>query len=196
MDSSRHRRAATEFGRLVDGTSPDQLGDTTPCTEFTVRDVINHVTGGADDVRDRVRARVRSRTTSSAAARGRHPRRRLRARRTPPRSTRSGPRSATPGALDGNVDLPFGEMPREAALAIAVFDVDGARAGTSPRPPASRSASPTTEVGSRDSRSARELQVDELRDGSEFGRGGRHRRRRAASGTASSPTPAARPDRG
>ena len=39
--------AGNEFGRLVDGTRPDQLDDRTPCANFTVRDLINHVASGA-----------------------------------------------------------------------------------------------------------------------------------------------------
>jgi uncharacterized protein (TIGR03086 family) len=38
--------SATEFGRLVD-TRPDQLDDPTACADFTVRDLINHIVGGA-----------------------------------------------------------------------------------------------------------------------------------------------------
>jgi uncharacterized protein (TIGR03083 family) len=36
-----------ETGRIVDGITPDQLGNATPCTEWSVRDVINHITGGS-----------------------------------------------------------------------------------------------------------------------------------------------------
>ena len=43
--------------KLVDNTTPEQLSEKTPCTEWTVRDLLNHVTGGSitvdgHDVRD------------------------------------------------------------------------------------------------------------------------------------------------
>ena len=34
-------------GRVVDRIEPDQLDNPSPCTEWTVRDVLNHITGGA-----------------------------------------------------------------------------------------------------------------------------------------------------
>ena len=34
------------------GIEPDQLDNPSPCDAWTVRDVLNHITGGADDVRD------------------------------------------------------------------------------------------------------------------------------------------------
>jgi uncharacterized protein (TIGR03086 family) len=112
----------TEFGRLVAGTAPEQLGATTPCTEFSVRDVINHVTGGAtmfasafengavpDEELGRIMAGdllgddpVAAYTAASERVQAAY---------------------HAPGALEGMVALPFGEMPREAAIGIAVFDV-------------------------------------------------------------------------
>lgn len=111
----------TEFGRLVDGTAPEQLDATTPCTEFTVRDLINHVTGGATmfaagfehgSVPDEELAVIMGDnlgddpSTAYAAA-----------------SARVQAAYHAPGALEGTVSLPFGEFPREAAMGIAVFDV-------------------------------------------------------------------------
>jgi uncharacterized protein (TIGR03086 family) len=111
----------TEFGRLVDGTRADQLDDRTPCTEFTVRDVINHVTGGAtmfasafehgavpDDELAVIFGDLVGDDPSGAYAKA---------------SARVQAAYHAPGALDGTVTLPFGEFPREAALGIAVFDV-------------------------------------------------------------------------
>ena len=112
--------AGTEFGRLVDGTAPDQLGDTTPCTEFTVKDVINHVTGGAlmfavgleqgsvpDDELATIMGDCVGDDPAGAYAAA---------------NARLHAASHAPGALDGMVSLPFGELPREAAMGIAVFD--------------------------------------------------------------------------
>lgn len=110
-----------EFGRLVDGTAPEQLDDETPCTEFTVRGVINHVIGGAtmfgaafehgsvpDDEMAKVMGDMVGDDPSAAYAAA---------------SARVQAAYHAPGALEGTVAMPWGEMPREAALGIAVFDV-------------------------------------------------------------------------
>jgi len=112
----------TEFGRLVEGTKPEQLADQTPCTEFTVRDVINHVAAGAtmwaiafeqgsvpdDQLGEIMGGDVLGDDPSAAYAMA---------------SDRIQAAYHADGALDGTVTLPFGEVPREAALGIAVFDV-------------------------------------------------------------------------
>ena len=104
--------AATEFARLVDGTSPDQLDDPTPCATFTVRDLINHVASGAtmfaiafdkgsvpddelaplfgDVLGDDYKGALAAAIDKAATA------------------------FTRPGALDGKVSLPFGEFSREA----------------------------------------------------------------------------------
>jgi uncharacterized protein (TIGR03086 family) len=41
------QRVVDETTRVVDNVKDDQLGNATPCTEWTVRDVLNHITGGA-----------------------------------------------------------------------------------------------------------------------------------------------------
>ena len=112
----------TEFARLVEGTRPEQLDDTTPCTEFAVRDVIEHVTGGAtmfasafatgsvpDDVLGRVMAGGLLGDDPSAAFAA--------------ASEQVREAYHAPGALDGVVALPWGEMTREGAMGLAVFDV-------------------------------------------------------------------------
>jgi uncharacterized protein (TIGR03086 family) len=111
-----------EFGRLVASTRPEQLGDTTPCTDFDVRALINHITGGATmfamafeqgSVPDDELARLMSHDLlgdDPAAA-------------YDAASKRVQAAYHAPGALEGTVTLPFGEMPREAAMGIAVFDV-------------------------------------------------------------------------
>ncbi len=41
-----HRRAQEEFGRVLAGVPADQLDAPTPCSEWTVREVIMHVVSG------------------------------------------------------------------------------------------------------------------------------------------------------
>jgi uncharacterized protein (TIGR03086 family) len=116
------KRVVAQTGTVVDGIGPDQLAGPTPCAEWSVRDVINHITGGAmmfaecvdqgsvpddrlgqlmagdnlgDDYKGAFHAAADRAVTSFDA----------------------------PGALDKMVKLPFGEMPAGIALNIAVFDV-------------------------------------------------------------------------
>ncbi|MCB5168967.1 TIGR03086 family protein [Streptomyces bambusae] len=42
---AQHGRALALYGRLVHAVTEDQWGAPTPCTEWTVRDLVNHVTG-------------------------------------------------------------------------------------------------------------------------------------------------------
>ena len=116
------QRAVGETSRLVDRITPEQLANSTMCSEWTIRDVINHMTGGAtmfaisaeqgsvpdelvgqlmggDNLGDDYKA-------SWAVA-----------------STRAVAAFDDPDALDKTVKLPFGEMPAGVALNIAVFDV-------------------------------------------------------------------------
>jgi uncharacterized protein (TIGR03086 family) len=128
-----------ELTRLVDGVRDDQLGQRTPCLEWGVRDLVNHLATGAllfgrcaepgglslddaallegDNLGDDFRASWREHGRRALAAFSR------------------------PGVLDEStvVPLPFGDLAAPAALHLAVFDltahaVDLARA-TGQRPP-------------------------------------------------------------
>jgi uncharacterized protein (TIGR03086 family) len=116
-------RVITESRRLVDGITPDQLGNPTLCTEWTVRDVLNHITGGAtyfgmvaeqgsvpdelvgqllgggENLGDDYKASFNAAADKAMAG------------------------FSQPGVLEKIVKLPFGEMPAAAALNIAIFDV-------------------------------------------------------------------------
>jgi len=111
-----------ETKRIVDGIEPTQLANPTPCDEWTVRDVLNHVTAGGrmfaiaaesgavpddqlvelitgDNLGDDYRGSFRSAADQAIVA------------------------FSAPGVLDKMVVLPFGEMPAGVALNIAIFDV-------------------------------------------------------------------------
>jgi len=46
MDLATYERALRRTGRIVEGVGADQLGHPTPCGEWRVRDLLNHVVGG------------------------------------------------------------------------------------------------------------------------------------------------------
>jgi uncharacterized protein (TIGR03086 family) len=116
------QRAVDDAGRLVDSVGPEELANPTPCSEWTVRDLINHVTGGATlfaisaeqgSVPDDELGRLMTGDNLGADYKG--------AFKTA--TARAMAAFQQPGILEKSVKLPFGEMPAGVALNIAVFDV-------------------------------------------------------------------------
>jgi len=108
--------------KVVKGTDASQLGLPSLCTEWTVRDVINHITGGStmfavcveegsvpDDLLGKLMGGDNLGDDYVGAWES--------------ASSRAISAFEAPGALDKMVKLPFGEMPAGVALNIAVFDV-------------------------------------------------------------------------
>jgi uncharacterized protein (TIGR03086 family) len=116
------RRVIEVTGNVVDNIEPDQLDNPSPCEAWTVRDVLNHITGGAemfalcvrdgsvpdeqlgeimtgDRLGDDYKASFHQAADAANAS------------------------FAIPGAMDRIVKLPFGEMPAGMAIDIAIFDV-------------------------------------------------------------------------
>jgi uncharacterized protein (TIGR03086 family) len=122
MDSMQMlQRAVDEAGRIVDTVSPDQLDNSTPCSEWTVRDLINHITGGATmfaisaeqgSVPDEEMARIMGDNLGTDYKGAFHT-----------ATARAMAAFQQPGVLEKVVKLPFGEMPAGIALNVAVFDV-------------------------------------------------------------------------
>lgn len=105
-----------ELQRLLDKTSPTQLDDQTPCTEWKVRDLMAHLLGGG--------------TTFAAVVRGDEP------PAEPPAPSDDDLMSAVsaagaeldaafrgPGALEKTIATPFGDMPGETFARLLSFDV-------------------------------------------------------------------------
>lgn len=116
------RQVIAETERIVDGISPDQLDNPTLCTDWTVRDIINHVTGGStmfavcveegsvpDDLLGQLMAGDNLGDDYKGAFHA--------------AAERAVAAFDLPGAMEKIVKLPFGEMPGGVALQIAVFDV-------------------------------------------------------------------------
>jgi uncharacterized protein (TIGR03086 family) len=116
------RRVIEVTTEVVDNIEPDQLDDPSPCDAWTVRDVLNHITSGAemfalcvrdgavpdelleelmtgDRLGDDYKASFHDAADAANAA------------------------FAVPGAMDRIVTLPFGEMPAAMAVNVAIFDV-------------------------------------------------------------------------
>jgi uncharacterized protein (TIGR03086 family) len=116
------KRVVSSTDEVVRGTAPDQLGNPSPCSEWTVRDVINHITGGSTmfavcveegSVPDDLLGQLMSGDNLGQDYVGAWEK----------ASSRAVAAFDAPGALDKMVKLPFGEMPAAVALNIAVFDV-------------------------------------------------------------------------
>jgi uncharacterized protein (TIGR03086 family) len=106
---------------VVDQIKPDQLGQPALCTESTVRDVINHVTGEATMSATCVEEGSISDEAFGAPVSGDN----LGGDYKGAFKAATGRAVAafeTPGSLDKIVKLPFGEMPAGVALTVAVFD--------------------------------------------------------------------------
>jgi uncharacterized protein (TIGR03086 family) len=123
MDSVKMlQRVVDQTTEVVDGTTEADLSKPSPCTEWTVKDVINHITGGStmfalsaesgsvpddmigqlmtgDNLGDDYKGALKTATARAMAA------------------------FEQPGVLEKIVKLPFGEMPAGIALNIAIFDV-------------------------------------------------------------------------
>jgi uncharacterized protein (TIGR03086 family) len=108
--------------QVVDGIEPSQLDNPTPCTAWTVRDVLNHITGGAEMfalcVRDGEVADAKLGELMTGDNLGPDYKASFR------KATGAAEDSFhLPGAMDRIVKLPFGEMPAGMAVSIAIFDV-------------------------------------------------------------------------
>lgn len=111
-----------ETQRVVDNIEPSQLDDPTPCSDWSVRDVLNHITGGADmfaiaardgAVPDDQLGQLLGGDNLGDDYQGAF-------RAAASRATEA---FAPAGVLDKVITLPFGEMPAGVALDIAIFDV-------------------------------------------------------------------------
>lgn len=152
----------TQLGQLapllagvVGGIRPDQLDQPTPCADFTVRGVLEHMIGGA--------------TAFAAAYRGEAP-------VEPDLSDPLGSFGPTledlaaamsaPGALDQTVAAPFGEVPGETFARFVVLD--GLVHGWDMATATGQAYEPPAELVAAVDAFARQA-LDPLRDGQTFG---------------------------
>jgi uncharacterized protein (TIGR03086 family) len=121
-DLATMQKVVAEANRVVGGITPDQLDQPTPCADWDVRALLNHVTGGSDMFAEGVSQgaisdervgellgtdRIGDDYQGAFAA----------------ATKRALDAFETPGAAEKMVTLPFGTMPAGVALNIAIFDV-------------------------------------------------------------------------
>jgi uncharacterized protein (TIGR03086 family) len=116
------QRVVDTTNEVIENTSPAQLSNPTLCTEWTVKDLINHMVGGATmfavsaeegSVPDEVLGQLMGGDNVGDDPKGAWDR----------ASKRAMAAFEPPGAMEKIVKLPFGEMPAGVALNIAIFDV-------------------------------------------------------------------------
>ena len=116
------QRTVDQIDRLTADLSDVQLSAQTPCTEWKVRDLLNHITGGATmfalsaeqgSVPDDLVGQLMGGDNLGNDWKG----------AWSTASKRAVAVYKEPGVMDKIVKLPFGEMPAGIALAIAIFDV-------------------------------------------------------------------------
>jgi uncharacterized protein (TIGR03086 family) len=109
-------------GQVVDNIEPEQLDNPSPCTAWTVRDVLNHITGGAEMFALCVREGAVPDEKLGELMTGDNLGSDYKAAFHRAADAANGS-FAIPGAMERIVKLPFGEMPAAMALNIAIFDV-------------------------------------------------------------------------
>jgi uncharacterized protein (TIGR03086 family) len=116
------QRVVDTTNGVLEHTTTEQLSNPTLCTEWTVKDLLNHMVGGATmfaisaeqgSVPDDVLGRLMGGDNVGSDPQGAW----LTA------SQRAMAAFEAPGAMEKVVKLPFGEMPAGIALNIAIFDV-------------------------------------------------------------------------
>jgi uncharacterized protein (TIGR03086 family) len=121
-DVEMMQRVLDETQRVVDGIDESQLGLPTPCDEWDVRGVLNHITGGADmfatcvndgSITDERLGQLIGGDNLGSDYKGSFA----------AASKRAMTAFERPGSADEIVTLPFGQMPAGIALRIAIFDV-------------------------------------------------------------------------
>jgi uncharacterized protein (TIGR03086 family) len=115
MDAGMFERALEHTGAVVEGTTKEQLDDPTPCTEWAVRDVLNHLIGEFDSFASGARGESRPMdgidycSSDFVAEFDRASNDALEA-------------FSEPGALEKEFAMPWGSSPGAAALGLALAD--------------------------------------------------------------------------
>jgi uncharacterized protein (TIGR03086 family) len=107
-----HQRAQDSFAGILANVTPDRFGEPTPCTEWTIRDLIMHVVGGNNMI---ARHAAGSGESSWESV-------------DPVESYRASATGAVagfagPDAMTAIYDLPFGQVPGSVLIGMRTTDV-------------------------------------------------------------------------
>ncbi len=118
--SDQIRYQTTELRKLVAGVKPDQWTNATPCDKWTVRDLVNHLAGGGQMFAASFRGETIAMDPDGSMPDmvGDDPLGAIDAALDALESAAS-----TPGAMDGDLTLPFATLPAPVALGIVKFDI-------------------------------------------------------------------------
>lgn len=116
MDASMYERALDRTRAVVAGTRRDQLADPTPCTDWDVRTLLNHIIGGCITMAEGAEGRPVPMSGPEDHSAEDHVAAFDRAARAALKAFQS------PGALEREFTLPWGSSPGSAALGLALAD--------------------------------------------------------------------------
>jgi uncharacterized protein (TIGR03086 family) len=118
MEAYERIEKATELcGEAVNNIKPDQLDEQTPCSEFKVRDLMNHLLGGLEMLRDAASGGSPAVPSGDAVGDGSKIGAEYAARRQKLLDV-----IKQPGAFDKTWKMPFGEMPGAMMAGIAFME--------------------------------------------------------------------------
>jgi uncharacterized protein (TIGR03086 family) len=111
-------KAVEQTGRIVGGVRPDQLSAPTPCTEWDVRELLNHTISVIEMFDDAAQTKPFDPSIFGRDNVGADPGLAYQARAAVLCQT-----LARPGAAEAAWTLPFGEIPAETAIGFATVEV-------------------------------------------------------------------------